>query len=308
MTNSVAVDVHQHLWPERFIDELRRRQSPPMLRGWTLHTRGEAPFEVSPAHHDPAARQALDADFGQILLSLSTPLGIEDLPPDEAAPLLAAWHEGVGELSESSGVFRGWAAVNHLDPDLDGLGRAITVDGLVGLQLSANQIADPAAIERIAPVLRRCEQAEAPVLIHPGPVTPTAGTPNWWPAIAQYPAQLQSAWWAWQVAGPSQFPTLRICFAAGGGLAALQHERFEARSGQRTVLDRNVYVDTSSYGRQAVDALSRVLGIDVIVLGSDRPYAAPTDPCLGDAAWRAISVTNPNRLLRGAKLEGADRL
>ena len=41
----------------------------------------------------------------------------------------------------------------------------------------------------------------------------------------------------------------------------------------RFVVDPNAFVDTSSYGRQGVDALSRALGIDVLVLGTDRPYA-----------------------------------
>jgi hypothetical protein len=58
-------------------------------------------------------------------------------------------------------------------------------------------------------------------------------------------------------------------------------------------------VDTSSYGRQGIDALTRVLGIDVIVLGSDRPYAAPADVELGDAAQHAICVTNPRHFLGG---------
>jgi hypothetical protein len=67
------------------------------------------------------------------------------------------------------------------------------------------------------------------------------------------------------------------------------------------VLQKNVYVDTSSYGRQGIDALVRALGLDPIVLGSDRPYAGPTDPQLGEAAWHAISVTNPARLLKGIR-------
>ena len=54
-------------------------------------------------------------------------------------------------------------------------------------------------------------------------------------------------------------------------------------------LDRGVFVDTSSYGPQAVDALVRVLGIDAIVLGSDRPYADPAALGLGAAADRAIT-------------------
>ena len=79
----------------------------------------------------------------------------------------------------------------------------------------------------------------------------------------------------------------------------MHHERFAARGGGRYVVDPDTFVDTSSYGRQGIDALTRVLGIDVVVLGSDRPYAEPADDQLGDAGHHAISVVNPNRLLEG---------
>ena len=63
--------------------------------------------------------------------------------------------------------------------------------------------------------------------------------------------------------------------------------------------DPDTFVDTSSYGRVGLDSLVRVLGIDALVLGSDRPYAEPTDPGLGAAATHAVRVANPRRLLQG---------
>jgi hypothetical protein len=60
-----------------------------------------------------------------------------------------------------------------------------------------------------------------------------------------------------------------------------------------------VFVDTSSYGPRGLDAVIRVLGIDNVVFGTDRPYAEPTDPGLGAAATVAIRRTNPHRLLEG---------
>lgn len=286
-------DVHQHLWPVELIDALRRRSRPPLLRGWTLHTAGEAPYEVSPAEHDPELRAKLDPDT-DVLLSLSTPLGIEALLPDEAAPLLAAWHEGAAALPEP---YRAWAAVAETDPDLDGLAVHLR-DRFVGVQMSALALATPAAIDRTAPVLRTCEELGRPVLVHPGPARPVDGVPGWWPAVVDYTAQLQSAWWAWHAHGRALFRDLRICFVAGAGLAPVQHERFSARGGGRFVVNAHTYVDTSSYARQGIDALTRVLGIDVVVLGSDRPYAEPVDTHLGEAARHAIAVTNPLRLLR----------
>ena len=90
-----------------------------------------------------------------------------------------------------------------------------------------------------------------------------------------------------------------MLFAAGAGLAPVHHERHVARGGEPPTIDPDVYVDTSSYGPQALDALVRVLGIDVLALGSDRPYAAPLRRLLGDAATQAIRVSNPTRLLSG---------
>ncbi len=268
-----------------------------MLRNWTLYTATEPPYEVVRTEHDAAFRAGREADTFAACVSLSTPLGIEYLAPDQAAPLLDAWHRGALELPTP---FRAWAAVSAHDPDVDRLAD-LRGAGFVGLQIPAALLASPAAVELTAPLLRRCEQLRWPVLVHPGPVAePRTGVPAWWPAVVDYPAQLQAAWWAWHAAGRSLLPDLRICFVAGAGLAAVQHERFAARSGRRFVVDPNTFVDTASHGRQAIDALVRALGIDVLVLGSDRPYTEPADAQLGDAAAHAVGVINPARLLEGA--------
>ena len=146
------------------------------------------------------------------------------------------------------------------------------------------------------------------MFVHPGPVRLPAGgpasvraeLPDWWPAVVDYTTQMHAAWWAWHAVGRSLFPRLRICFAAGGGLGAAHQERFLARGGSARPLDRDTFVDTSSYGPRGIDALVRVLGVDVIVNGSDRPYAEPTDPNAGAAVRHAIGVVNPERLLVGA--------
>jgi hypothetical protein len=190
--------------------------------------------------------------------------------------------------------------MSAVDPDLDGLDELLE-SGFVGLQVPAGVLGSPAAIEAAAPVLRRCEQQQRPVLVHPGPAAGrTSDAPPWWPALVDYVAQMHAAWWAWHTVGRHLLPRLRLCFVAGAGLAPVQHERFATRSGARFVVDPDAFVDTSSHGRQAVDALVRALGIDNIVLGSDRPYAEPADPQLGDAAAHAVCVVNPSRLLEGA--------
>jgi hypothetical protein len=81
----------------------------------------------------------------------------------------------------------------------------------------------------------------------------------------------------------------------------VHHERFRSRGGQSLPVDPNTFVDTSSYSRQGVDALTRALGVDPIVVGSDRPYGAPYHTDLGDAARLAFRHTNPHRLLTGER-------
>ncbi len=290
-----AIDLHQHLWPEAFVEQLRSRTFAPYLRGTTLYTATERPYDVDPADHDVDRRIALDSDagIGLACVSLSAPLGIETLARDDAVALIDAWHLGVSELPAH---FAPWASAPAVDPDLDQLDELLA-GRFVGVQLPANLLATPDAWLAVGEVLRVAELARKPVFVHPGPATAGSG-PSWWAPVVGYVAQMQAAWWGWHAfGGRSQFPGLRLVFAAGAGLAPVQHERMAARGGRVGTVDPHVFVDTSSYGAQALDALSRALGIDAIVLGSDRPYAEPVQSVFGDAATQVIRVDNPRRAL-----------
>jgi hypothetical protein len=311
---SGAIDVHQHLWPDELVDRLRARSKAPYLRGWTLHTDGEPPYDVDPAGHHPATRIAADLEAGvtTACLSLSAPLGIENLLRPEAQPLIDAWHRGVRELPDH---FRAWVSVPSEDADVATLTRLLGEDRFVGLQLPATELLTPFGWERSARLLLAAELAGKPVFVHPGPEPRRvlAGRlPEWWAPVVGYTAQLQAAWWGWQAfEGRSVFPRLRVLFGAGAGLAPVLVERHALRGGGRTTIDPDVFVDTSCTGVRALEAVVRVLGIDALVLGSDRPYGDPLQEFLGDAATHAVRVVNPARLLgdrtneRGGELEWA---
>jgi hypothetical protein len=299
MTPSPAIDVHQHLWPTELIDALRARRRAPRIVGWTLLLDGEPPYDVTPADHQSSARRALDG--GRIVIGLSSPLGIEDLPAGEGADLLTAWHDGAAALRPD---FDAWVSVNRQDPDL-AAAATLLADGFAGLQIPATWLSTPASLDKLADVLAVAADADRPVFVHPGPVAPVTDPedirPSWWAAVVDYPSQLLAAWWSWHAVGRSLFPDLRICFAAGAGLAPVHHERFLARGGRPLVVDRHTFVDTSSYSRQGVDSLIRVLGVDPIVIGSDRPYGLPFVTDQGDALDQAFRHTNPLRLLEGTR-------
>ncbi len=301
-----STDIHQHLWPEALLSALSRRRSAPLLRRvgrrWTLELAGEATCAVRRSDHDPARRAALleHDEVERALICLSSPLGIEVLPREEAAPLLAAYNAGVLELGAPFGV---WGAVALQAPDAADVD-ALLDAGAVGISLPAGALASPAGIEHCGELLARLQRRGAPLLIHPGPgpaETPKAeaGAPGWWPAMTDYVAAMNAAWHAFAACGRERHPTLRVVFAMLAGGAPLHAERLASRGGpSAAIADDRLYYDTSSYGVRMIDALARCVGIDQLVHGSDRPVlGAPSAAPLGAAAREAMVRSNVARLL-----------
>jgi predicted TIM-barrel fold metal-dependent hydrolase len=301
-----AVDIHQHLWPEPLLRELSRRRTPPMLvrreTGWALRLAGEPEAPVDLADHDPERRAALVAADGldRALVAPSLPLGIEALPAGAAAPLLEAYHDGVAALPPQFGA---WAAVGLAEPDPAALARLLEC-GFAGACVAAGALSGPEGFDRLGPVLETLERRGAPLLVHPGPVQGAAGMPAWWPALTDYVAAMQAAWHAFGAWGRRAHPRLRVCFVMLAGLAPLHRERLVARGGH-AVSDPDVFLDVSSYGARAVDAVLREVGVDRLVHGSDRPVGSPADLPLGEAVRSALRTRNPARLLEPTTVEAA---
>lgn len=306
MTDAPTIDVHQHLLGEPLIEALARRTVAPMLvrgrDGWT--------FKV-PAEPDSLLRfEAADADLrrGELagdgvdraLVALSTALGIESLPAEESLPLIEAHHRGIEALPPE---FAGWGAVPLGEPEPEPSDVDAALDrGCVGVTLPASALADPAAVERVGPLLARLEARDAPLFVHPGPVPAvardTCRLPHWWPALTDYVAQMQAAWFGFHHAGRLDHPRLRVLFAMLAGGAPLQLERYAARRGVPAPdPDPLVFYDTSSYGPRMIGAVAAVVGASQLVYGSDRPVVDP-HPAWPDPELRlALLTTNPARLL-----------
>jgi len=309
----LQIDVHQHLWPETLLGELARRRETPRLRrrreGWVVEVPGEPDAAVEPADHDPDRRvDLLRADgLDRAYLALSSPLGIEALPPDDARPLLDAWHEGAAALPAELGA---WAAPSVSEPDPRNLGELLD-RGFVGACLPAEALASATGFDRCGSLLELLEARGAPLLVHPGPgpdtlrvpaiAAATEVVPSWWPAVTRYVAAMNAAWHAFARFGRPAHPRLRVCFAMLAGLGPLHRERLLARGG-RAAADPDVFLDTSSYGPRAVDAMIRELGVDALAYGSDRPVTPAQELALGEAVELAVRVRNPARLLSLAEV------
>jgi 6-methylsalicylate decarboxylase len=284
----MRVDVHQHLWTEQFVDALAERNELPFVRlenGLTvLYLAGERPYVIDLDSEAPGRRAELVARDGldRALLCLSSPLGVEWLPREQARPLIEAYHEGALALEESFGV---WAAIALDRADPDDVDRALA-RGCVGLSLPAGAIASVDAIAELRGVLARLELRGAPLLVHPGPGVSAGaprtvgesslGDPLWWPALTRYVSGMQSAWLAFLVAGRPRHPRLRVVFSMLAGLAPLHAERLAARGGPaHSLQDPLVFYETSSYGPSAVSAIAELVGAQQLLYGSDRPVVEP---------------------------------
>jgi hypothetical protein len=277
----VRIDVHQHLLPEPLIAALVRRAQAPRVRraseGLLLEVAGEPPSLLDPSQHDPhlRARRAGADGLDRALISLSSVLGIEALPPDEGAELLAAWEEGVRELPPALGH---WGAVSLTDIDPAAVDRQLD-GGAAGISLPAGALTTDAGLDRVLPLLERLQQRGAALFVHPGPdpwAAPpaTASHTPWLPALTRYVAEMNGAWHSFATLR-HRLPHLRVVFAMLAGLAPLHVERLHARGGPASaVLDSNSFYDTSSYGPRAVRAVAAVVGDEQLAFGSDYPVLA----------------------------------
>ena len=272
-------DVHQHLWPEELISALARRDATQRLRGSRLELVDGA-YDVDLHAHRLERRLALlDRDGIDVAcISLQPTLGCYEEPE-----LVAAYHDGIQNVVAAS------------DGRLVALACDERRDGFVGACVSAQRVLD--GVGSLASELR---EAGHFLFVHPGVATPSReGTPPWWSVVVDYTAQMQAAFVAWIAERGQEVP---VVFALLAGGAPFQLERLASRETAFAIPD-DVYLETSSYGRRALELCLASLGRERVVYGSDTPVidSRPTLRALadlGDAVRDAVCETNPAKLLR----------
>ena len=301
-----TVDVHQHLLGEPLIEALARRKAPPQLiprpDGWTFRVAAEPDsILVTEATDAELRRLELEADgIDRALVALSTALGIETLPSEEAVPLIEAHHQGSKSCRSSSpaGARCRSASPSPIPPTSTRRWRATP---------SASPCPPPpsptrprsSAWRRCSPGWRSGTRRSSSIRARSSATRPrpAAAPPHWWPALTDYVAQMQAAWFAFLHAGRPAHPRLRVLFAMLAGGAPLQLERYAARRGVPAPdPDPLTFYDTSSYGPRMIAALAAEVGAGQLVYGSDRPVVDPHPAWPDPQLRRALLATNPARL------------
>jgi Amidohydrolase len=282
------IDIHQHLWPEPFVEALSLRKRAPRLQGSKLEIQGDTVWDVDLDAHRVEHRLALLDRFelDTAVVSLQPTLGLDRLPAEERAELVAAWEDGILALAG--------------EPRFIPLATSWPRAGFAGLSVSALELLDlPALTPRIDALVAH----GGFLFVHPATATVPPGKPDWWPAVVDYAGQMQAAYAAWLLAGVDQWPELDVVFAILAGGAPFQMERLSSRGVEERVAIRpRIWLDSASYGSRALDFTMSALGIDRMLFGSDAPIVDPeptlrTVESFGQAVSTAMFTTNPSRLL-----------
>ena len=93
-----------------------------------------------------------------------------------------------------------------------------------------------------------------------------------------------------------RWPDVTVVFAILAGGGPVQLERLASRGVDvRSTLHRNVFFDTASYGRRALELCIETFGVEQLVFGSDAPVV---DPSHAAGPWRASASPLPGSSVR----------
>lgn len=293
---------------------LHRRRRPPRLYGRGREPRLEMLHEpactIDLAAHDPAARLgSLDRlGVATAVVSISTPVGCEALPFEQAAPLVDAYNDGIAELVDGSGGrLRAFAAAAVSDPQAAAADLEGRLDqGFVGVSVPSAAIDTAAGIAAVEPVLAVLERRGAALFVHPGPGPASrpdasgAGLPGWWTSLAGYPASSQRAFFTWRATANGR--RLRVVWAIMAGGAPFLEGRWRTFAGRPGEIDPHQFFDTASAGRESLELLLATYGVEQVVFGTDHPVIDWTTVrsavhALGQGVVDLVAGRNPARAL-----------
>ena len=261
----------------------------PYLEGDSLHL-GEGVYQIDLGDHELEARLArLDrSEIDVAIVSLQPTLGLDAIDAAERDFLVGTWEDGMLELAAAAG--------GRILP----LAARSLREGFAGVAVGADRLDDPSALAPVLDALR----GSGFLFVHPVAGPPPAWAPAWWPPVVDYTSQMQRAYLAWLARGQELWPDVPIVFAILAGGGPFQLERLGSRGVDvRSVLHPNVYFDTASYGRRAIELCAETFGVEQLVYGSDVPVIDPEATVraikgFGESVEKLIMSDNPARLLR----------
>jgi aminocarboxymuconate-semialdehyde decarboxylase len=329
-----SIDIHTHLlppelprWAERFgYGGFIRLEPSGHCRARMLRDDGTFFREIESNTWDPTlrARECDEAGVGVQVLSTVPVMFSYWAKARDALEVARFLNDHVrAACAEHPSRFLGLGTVPLQDPQLaiGELERCKLELGLCGVQIGTHVGAWNLDAPELFPFFARAAELSCAVFVHP------------WDMLA--PERMKKYWLPWLVGMPAEgalaiaslifsgvlerLPSLRICFAHGGGsfpatLGRIQHG-FDARPDLCAVDNphppssyaRRIYVDSLVHDASALRLLLDVIGADRIALGSDYPF--PLGEQRPGALIRSMGLDEniQSRLLVGTALEWLGR-
>jgi aminocarboxymuconate-semialdehyde decarboxylase len=314
-----VVDVHTHLVPKGWPDLAVACGGAdwPWLRidseRAAMIMVGDSEFRpVGPQTWDPATRRAdMDADGIDLQVVSPTPVFFAyDRPADQAVKVARIFNDLTLETLAGDNRLIPFCQVPLQDPDAacEELDRCLAA-GHAGVEIG-NHVGDRDLDDAgIVAFLTHCAEVGAPVLVHPWDMPGSPRLDRWmarW--LTGMPAETHLSLLAMILGGSFDRlpPSLRICFAHGGGsfafwLGRLEnawHRRGDVVRGSSLhapshYLDR-FFVDTVVFEPSALRLLVDTVGEDQLIVGSDYPYPLGERP-VGEVVHKAGFLTDGQR-------------
>jgi aminocarboxymuconate-semialdehyde decarboxylase len=329
MNHTHAIDIHAHYIPESFLKLVGDNAAAYGIE-WQM-VEGKGPqFRLGHLVTGPVGKNFIDLDTriaamdAQRLeahaMSLSQPM-VYWAKADLAQRLTEAYNDALAEAHEKHPT-RLWGLATlpmHLpELALKEIDRAATLPGIRGFYIATRvndqELSDPAFL----PVYERIEATGLPLFLHPVFVlAPERLAAHYLTNLLGNPFESAIAAAHLIFGGVlDRFPKLTVVLPHAGGafpwLVWRLHRGWEVRADLKhiqqgpTAYLRRFYYDTVGYADEVVDYLTRVVGTDRILMGSDYcfpiAYPQPVDVVernagLDPAAKEAIIQGNARRLL-----------
>lgn len=313
----MVIDIHVHYISPRVFETLRRR---PGAYGVRLLDEAEPRFQVG---EEPPTRPLLNTLYTLDLhLAFMREQGIEgavfgplmdvtgySLPSDQAAAWSRLQNEALAlSLREAGGSLYGLATVPLQDPKIaaEELRFALRELGLRGAMVDPNVLGRHLGDPAFDPFWTAAAELEAPVILHPYRLEPISrfGT-HYLHNLVGYPFETTLAAASLLLGGTlDRVPGLTVVLIHGGGFLPYHLGRFDRAhrvrsevrqhgAGLPSTYARRFFYDTLTQFPAALAYLTRVVGPDRVLLGSDHPF------WLGDP--EPLQVVREAGLSRGAQ-------
>lgn len=306
-----AIDVHHHVIPPFYVDELRKMGATAVLGGVDR-----------PAWSVSDSLEMMDRQGIRAAVVSLWP-GVPPVDRTRAVAFARRLNEYLAEIvAAGDGRFGAFAVLPfpYIDECVTELAFALDVLRLDGIGLLTNYGGLYVADHLVDPVLAEAALRRAPVFVHPA-VPPSTGQPTFDLPLPLYEFPFETVRLAAQLlynGTLTRFPDLPVILPHGGGGVSYYAERLtygpviNAGLAARlpddplTVL-RGLYFDVAMCGEQASTSLRSFAGADRILVGSDHPFMPASfsaanghrvaDRCAFSAAeWASVNRGNAERL------------